>query len=170
MAYNTVSAPLGPGVFRQEQILKKWCAVMVKRTFHSINQLHLPNIDTFEEVGNVRIMRFKGVLDSRMVPEILKIKKQLEKIGDSNRHNVLIDFKKVTSVDSAAIAVLLIKLAELKRHDKKLGLIHVNKQLKTLLDIFKTGELFVIFDSEEAAMESFSRPSHEDGDGVNLLT
>jgi anti-anti-sigma factor len=93
-----------------------------------------------------------------MVPEMLKIKKQLEKIGDSNKHEVLIDFSKVTHVDSAAIAVLLIKLSELKRHDKKLGLIHVNKQIKTMLDIFKTGELFVIFDSEEAALESFSRP------------
>lgn len=131
---------------------------MTKRSFHSINLLHLPFIDTFEEIRNIRILRFKGALDSNTVPEILRIKKQLEKLGDINKHDVLIDFKKVTYVDSAAIAVLLIKLSELKRHDKKLGLIHVNKQLTTLLDIFKTGELFVIFDSEESALESFSWP------------
>jgi anti-anti-sigma factor len=120
--------------------------------------LNLPFIDTFEEVRNVRIMRFKGSLDSKIVPEVLKIKDQLEKQGDVNKNNVLIDFKKVTHVDSAAIAVLLIKLSELKRHDKKLGLINVTKQLQILLDIFKTGELFIIFDSEEAALESLSRP------------
>ena len=117
----------------------------------------LPFIDTFEEIRNVRILRFKGSIDSSIVPEILKIKKQLAKHGDINKNNVLIDFKKVTHVDSAAIAVLLIRLSELKRHDKKLGLINVTKQLKILLDIFKTGELFIIFDSEEAALESLSR-------------
>ena len=130
---------------------------MTTLSFNSINLLHLPFIDTFEEVRNVRILRFKGTIDSKIVPEILKIKDQIEKQGDINKNNVIVDFKKVTNVDSAAIAVLLIRLSELKRHNKKLGLINVTEQLKILLDIFKTGELFIIFDSEEAALESLSR-------------
>jgi anti-anti-sigma factor len=130
---------------------------MTQRSFDSINRLNLPFIETFEEVSNVRILRFKGSLDSKTVPEILKLKHQLEKYGDINKNNVLIDFKKVTHIDSAAIAALLIRLSELQHHDKKLGLINVTEQLKILLDIFKTNELFIIFDSEEAALESLRR-------------
>lgn len=130
---------------------------MTTLSFNSINLLHLHFIDTFEEVRNVRILRFKGSIDSKIVPEILEIKDQIEKQGDINKNNVIVDFKKVTNVDSAAIAVLLIRLSELKHHNRTLGLINVTEQLKILLDIFKTGELFIIFDSEEAALESLSR-------------
>jgi len=130
---------------------------MTTLSFKSINQLQLPFIDKFEEVRNVRILRFKGSIDSKIVPEILKIKYLIEKQGDINKNNVIVDFKKVTNIDSAAIAVLLIRLSELKHHNKKLGLINVTDQLKILLDIFKTGKLFIIFDSEEAALESLSQ-------------
>ena len=38
----------------------------------------------------------------------------------------------------------------------KMGLINVTKDLKAMLDVFRTGELFVIFDSEEAAIKKLS--------------
>jgi anti-sigma B factor antagonist len=142
-------------LFRIKEGIEIEAVIMHRISFNSINLLHLPFIDRFEEVGNVRILRFKGSIDRTTLPEILKIKKVLERQGDLNKNNVIIDFKKITHVDSAAIAALLIELAELKQHDKKLGLVNVTEELKIMLDIFKAGKLFMIFDSEEAALQSF---------------
>ena len=130
---------------------------MTKISFNSINRLNLSFVDKFEEVRNVRILRFKGSIDSTILPDILKMKKQMEKHGDINNNNVLIDFKKITHVDTAAIAALLIELSELKKHDRKLGLINVTEKVKNMLNIFKADKLFFIFDSEEAALESLSQ-------------
>jgi anti-sigma B factor antagonist len=142
-------------LFRVKKGIEIETVIMPRISFNSINLLHLPFIDRFEEIGNVRILRFKGPIDRTTLPEILKIKKVLERHGDLNKNNVIIDFKKITHVDSAAIAALLIELAELKQHDKKLGLVNVTEELKIMLDIFKAGKLFMIFDSEEEALQSF---------------
>jgi anti-anti-sigma factor len=126
---------------------------MVRLSFDKINQLNLPFIDTFEEIGNVRILRFKGSIDSTVLPKILKIKDQMIRQKDINKKNVIIDFKKITHVDSAALGALIIRLSELKRHHKELGLINVTDEMRHMLDIFKTDKYFLIFDSEKAALE-----------------
>jgi anti-anti-sigma factor len=141
-------------IWLKTSIKKRGC--MTGISFDSVNLLHLPFVDKFEEIRHVRILRFKGAIDTDILPDILKLKNKLEKHGDIKKNNVLIDFKKITHVDSAAIAVLLILLSELKEHDKKLGLINVTEELKNMLDIFKAGKVFMIFDSEEEALESFS--------------
>jgi anti-anti-sigma regulatory factor len=135
-------------LFRVKKGIGIEAVIMPRISFNSINLLHLPFVDRFEEVGNVRILRFKGPIDRTTLPEILKIKKVLERQDDLNKNNVIIDFKKITHVDSAAIAALLIEL----------GLVNVTEELKIMLDIFKAGKLFMIFDSEEAALQSF-RPA-----------
>ena len=122
--------------------------------FNRINQLKLPFIDTFEEISNVRILRFKGSIDCTVLPKILKMKDQLKREKDINKNNVIIDLKKITHVDTAALAALIIELLELKQHDRKLGLINLTEEMKNMLEIFKTGKYFSIFESEEAALKS----------------
>jgi anti-anti-sigma factor len=129
---------------------------MARMSFNKINQLNLPFIDKFEEIGNVRILRFKGSIDSGVLPKILKIKDQMIKQKDINKKNVIVDFKKITHVDSAALGALIIRLSELKKHHKKLGLINVTDEMKNMLDIFKTDKYFLIYESEKAALEDLS--------------
>ncbi|MFC1704015.1 STAS domain-containing protein [Candidatus Omnitrophota bacterium] len=127
---------------------------MANMPFDDINKLNLPFVDAHEIIGNVRVLRFKGSIDSKTLPQIIKLKKAIEQKGDINTINVLLDLKKVTYGDSAALGALILRLSELKRHNKKLGLINAPDGLINMLDIFKCRELFSIYESEEDALKS----------------
>ena len=118
-----------------------------------INQLNLPFLDKMEIKDNVRILRLKGVMDHDTLPKILKIREELTTGHDRNALNILLDFEKVTDVDSSAIAVLSVRLDELKENQHVMGLINVPEKLSSLLDIFKESSHFQLFDSEQKALE-----------------
>lgn len=128
---------------------------MAKKHFSDVNKLNLPFVDKFEIIGNVRILRFKGHISNNTLPQITKVKKEIEKEEDINTMNVLLDLKKTTYDDSTVLGAIILRLSELKRHDKKLGLFNVPEKLKCMMEVFKCKELFLIFESEEAALKSF---------------
>lgn len=127
---------------------------MAKTHFDDINKLNLPFVDKYERIANVRVMRFKGPIDDETISQIIKLKSQIEKNEDINTLNVLLDLKKTTYVDSAALGGFILRLSELKKRGKKLGLINVPEGMKNMLDIFKCKGLFFIFESEESALKS----------------
>jgi anti-anti-sigma factor len=128
--------------------------VMAKVTFDYINQLNLPFIDKYEIIKNIRVLRFRGSIDSDAVSKILNLKKQIEKYEDINRMNTLIDLKKVVYGDTAATAALIMRLAELRQRGKKIGLINVPPDIKHMFEILKCDKLFLIFESEKEALEN----------------
>ena len=93
---------------------------MKSTVLNNINKLNLSFVDKYEVVDNVRVMRLKGSIDNETIPKILKIKEQIQKNKDIDAMNILIDLKKVTYADSAALAALVIRVSELKRKKKKL--------------------------------------------------
>ncbi len=130
---------------------------MTKTPFDDINELKLPFIDKYEIIGNVRILRFKGPIDSETLPQIISFKEEIKKRVDIDAVNVLLDLKKATHGDSASLGALILRLSELKKRNKKLGLINVPEKFKYMLDICKCSDLFSIFDSEEAALEKLNK-------------
>ncbi len=52
------------------------------------------------------------------------------------------------------MGALILRLSELKRRNKKIGLINTHEGLENMLDIFKCRDFFLIFDSEEDALQS----------------
>ena len=132
---------------------------MTKIPFDDINQSILPFVDKYELISNVRVLRLKGPIDSETLPKIVKFKEEARKRMDIDADNVLLDLKKVTRGDSASLSALIIRLSELKKRNKKLGLINVPEKLKYMLSICKCDELFSIFDTEEAALENMNKYS-----------
>ena len=129
---------------------------MIRISFDYINKLNLPFIDKYEIIKNVRVLRFKGSIDSEITAKVLKIKKQTEKHEDINRMNTLIDLKKVVYGDTAATAALIMRLSELRQRGKKIGLINIPSDIKRLFEILKCDKLFLIFKSEKEALEKLS--------------
>lgn len=121
-------------------------------SIEDLNNLHLPFIDKYEVRENVRILRFKGSVDSATSSSIPKLKETVDKEGDISGMNLLLDLEKVSYADTSAVAALVARFVELKRRDKKIGLINVPANINSLLSILKCEDLFSIFNSEEEAI------------------
>ncbi len=111
------------------------------------------HLDGWLELEYVRILRFKGDVNSVTLPKIMRFKERMEKAGLPMK-NVILDGKKVADIDSSGVAVLLI---ELQKKYHKIGLINLPSSLKSYLDIFHQRDKLQIFESEEAAIAALNK-------------
>jgi anti-anti-sigma factor len=118
-----------------------------------INHLNLTFLDDVEVEGNVRILRFKGTLNHDTLPDILKIKEEMQKAYETNTVNLLMDFKRVEDVDSSVLAVLELRLEELQEHHRRMGIVNIPEKLMNFMEIFKEASSFEIFESEDTAIK-----------------
>lgn len=117
-----------------------------------------PYLDRMDEYEKVTVARLVGKIDQSMVPIIeARIQENRKREGIKIDKNILIDYAKVTYVDTAAIAFNLVRLKEVEAHGKKVGFINPSDELKTLLDMFKQTDAFKIYDSEEEALEELNK-------------
>jgi anti-anti-sigma factor len=123
-------------------------------TAEYINQLGLPFIERVEDRDDVRIVRVKGVIDRHTLPAILAFRERVVRAADRQDRHIVMDMAHVTRVDSAAVAVLLMTLAELQQEGRRLGMIHTTEEMLNILSVFEYTDLFEIYDSEEAALAS----------------
>lgn len=118
-----------------------------------LNSEDLPYLERVDELDHLRIVRLKGAMDQNVVPLLSeRIAKNREREGIVIDKNVLIDYKLVTHVDTAAIAFHLVRLKEYEAAGRSIGFINVSDQLKNLLDMFKQTNTFKIYSSEEEAV------------------
>jgi anti-anti-sigma factor len=113
--------------------------------FFKINKKTLPLfIDGFENYDRLHIVRLKGPIDISTVPDIEHLLLRVKKKSDLLDKNILVDFKNVTHVDSATVAMLIDALSKLKHHQHKLVLVNLTPELKVKLDILKLDKLFMV--------------------------
>lgn len=120
-------------------------------TYHNIP--YPPHLDGWTEYDYMRILRFKGPIDSVTIPKILQFKEQIEKSGLQTK-DVVFDGKKITHIDSAAVAALLM---ELHQGRQKVAVLNPPEDLKSYLDIFHQKDKIKIFESEEEAVREFNK-------------
>lgn len=125
---------------------------MLKEFFCARNSKTLLFVKSIEDRENLQIVRLKGVIDASTIPEIEKrMWDNRDKRGLFNK-DILLDFKDVTDIDSATVAVLVRALTEIKHKDHTLAVINVTAKLKTMFEITKVEKLFSVFDSEKEAI------------------
>lgn len=101
------------------------------------------------------ILRFKGALDSSTIPFI---KKRLEALHDRYAEtNAIADFKKVTHVDTSAIAALVLILNERDKHGVRMGIINAPKEFENYLKVSRLDTAVKIYRTEEAAINALSK-------------
>ncbi len=109
-------------------------------------------LDHVEEGSSVITVRLKGAIDMTTIPNIEKtIKKRGVRRG-TMRKSILLDFKKVTNIDSSTIAALLDFLSYIKSRKHKLALVNVSSQMKRRIDVDKLNDVFSIFRSEKEGL------------------
>lgn len=115
----------------------------------------LPSIKAIRRLKKTTIVRFRGMIDSSTIPVISRNIKSEMKI--SLDRNIILDFKEATHIDSSTLAYIISLLSQLKKRDRKLGLINTNADMENYLDIEKVRPLVHVFKDEKAALESLTR-------------
>ena len=115
----------------------------------------LPSIKETKRLNQTTIVRFQGVIDSSTIPIISKNIKSEMKIHLDR--NILLDFKKAVHIDSSTLAYMISLLNQLKKRDRKLGLINISSEMDNYLDIEKVRSSVHVFKNEKEALKSLMR-------------
>lgn len=105
------------------------------------------NIKSYEQDG-VEIFQINGEINISTSPELRKLfEKDLKK-------KIVIDFEKVTYIDSSGLATLVEVLKKTKTQGGSLGLAGMSDKVKSLFEITKLDKLFNIYPSQKDAVSS----------------
>ena len=103
--------------------------------------------------NNVVILDIEGEVDLYNAPEI---KKKIKEQVDAGKHNLIINLEKVSYIDSSGIGVLISSLSQLRKVGGGLKIINVYSSVKKVFELTKLTSFFDIFDSEDAAVNSYA--------------
>jgi anti-anti-sigma factor len=105
------------------------------------------------DLGDVTILKITGqlVLDEGECP----LRKDIAALMEQGHVKLVFDMHDVSRLDSAGIGALVSSYLTAHRHGGAVKLLHVPPRASKLLAITKLAGVFEIFDSEDAAVESF---------------
>ncbi len=105
-----------------------------------------------EKVDNVMGVALAGEIN---VGNSSELRSTFIKLLQGNEKNVLVDFEKVTFIDSSGLAVLIEMIQKLEKVSGQLRLCNVNKKIRGIFEIVKIHKLIKMYDSRTAALEDF---------------
>jgi anti-sigma B factor antagonist len=108
-------------------------------------------------IGDVVIVDVAGKIMLGDGDVILKDK--VRSLVQQGRRKVILNLGDVSYLDSAGLGEIVLAYATLTRNNGALKLLNATKRLKDLLSIAKLLTIFETFDSEAAAVTSFSSAS-----------
>ena len=108
------------------------------------------NIKSYEQDG-VSIFQVHGEINISTSPEFRKL---FEK---EPKKKIVIDFERVTYIDSSGLATLVEVLKRTKTQGGALGLAGMSDKVKSLFEITKLDQLFSIFQSQTDAVNGVKR-------------
>lgn len=103
--------------------------------------------------GDILIVYLYGEIDHHTTQII---REQLDTIiARKNIKKVLLNFKKVTFMDSSGIGMILGRYQLLKKKQGKIGVLFLEKNIKKICDISGVFSLIDYFESEKDAIENY---------------
>ena len=105
------------------------------------------------EVGSVTILDLSGKLSGAWP---VKLEDKIDDVVKEGHHQVLLNLKNVSYVDSAGLGTLLAKQTSVQKLGGALRLANLTSTVRDLLTVTKLVTVFDTFESEEEALESFA--------------
>ena len=115
------------------------------------------SIAAVEDYPSIRIVRLRGRIDQQTVAELERFRKWVSKHRTFQHKHVLIDFKEVTHVDTAAVAEIIQEVSELKNERLRLGAVHLNSVVRGMFQVLKVEKLISIYKNESEALEDLTK-------------
>ena len=96
-------------------------------------------------------------LKGRLVlgPEDLTLRQRLQSLLDAGRHNVILNLKEVSDIDSTGLGTLVYCALRFRESGGKLVLLHLSESEGRLSDLLKLNTVFETYRNEVAAVNSF---------------
>ena len=113
------------------------------------------SIYSLEDYPSIRIVRLRGRIDQTTVAELERFRQWVGRHRGFKHKNVLLDFRNVTQVDTAAVAEILRAVSELKTAHFRLGAIHLNETVRGMFQVLKAEKWVEFYNNESDAMEEF---------------
>jgi len=118
-------------------------------------------IHTIDNFPHVRIVHLKGSLDSSVIPAMTRFFEKARHSQGRLNKNVILDLKKVTQVDTAALAQLLKIFATLKQKRYRLALMNMPETIRGMIEILRLDHVFLLLESDKKAYEEILAWSSE---------
>ncbi len=107
-------------------------------------------IEFQEGPEGIVFLRIKGDFTNQTTPQYQKICNDVMEKPDVKI--IILDFKEVTSLDTSAFACMINFIKEHETKDVRIGIIHIQKQQKDLLEILRLQKEIFYFDSAQKAI------------------
>jgi anti-sigma B factor antagonist len=102
----------------------------------------------------VQIIEPEGILDGT---KTVDFQDQINQIIDSGVHTILVDFTKVTFMDSSGLGALVKVFKLLKAAEVELFLCSINDQVKMLFELTSMDKYFAILENREEFNQQISK-------------
>ncbi len=123
----------------------------IRDIFKNKNGKIFTYVKEIKEIDILVIIKLKGSIDFHALPIIsANFENKIEKYLDKH---ILLDFKEVTHVDSATLASLIKLLNELKKRNRKLGIVNITSVLKEYLKIANLESVVQVYESQAEALD-----------------
>ncbi len=106
------------------------------------------------EAGGVTVLELNGRLTVGEGSEILDAR--LQQLLQAGRIRLVLDFSKATTIDSQGISALVRSVISSRKRGGNVKLVNPGRRVKEVLTITRLLDVIESYDSEEAALRSFS--------------
>ena len=105
-----------------------------------------------KKIGDVNVISLSGRLDAYSANEV---EKKLDSLVDAAQVRLVISLEKLEYISSSGLRVFLAALKKVKKQQGDIKLACLKPYIKEVFDIAGFSQLFNMFDTEEAAVNSF---------------
>lgn len=111
-------------------------------------------------VGDVAVLTVGGLL--RIGGEAEELKERLQQVIAQGTNNILMSAGQLTYIDSFGLGELVACLTTVRKSGGSLKLAQPTEFVRDVLRITRLDRVFELYDSDEAALASFSTPDQAD--------
>lgn len=95
------------------------------------------------------ILALEGEIDLHRSPQV---KETIEPLVLQKIHRILVDFSKVTYIDSSGLAVMIETLQRIQAYGGKFAMFGLRDSVRAIFEIARLDQIFSIFPDEAAAV------------------
>jgi len=105
-------------------------------------------------VEGVSIVDLEGEIDLYKSPEV---RSEIGKLIEKKKKSVLVNFQKVTYIDSSGLATMIDAFQKMRAYGGRLALSSMAKPVRSVFEVSRLDKFFQIFDEEVSAVASFRK-------------
>jgi anti-sigma B factor antagonist len=107
---------------------------------------------TVDEVGDIRVVRIAGNLDTQTSPVT---EEQLTQLIEDGATKILLDFEKLNYISSSGLRVLLVAHKRLEGISGQVRICNPNTMVREVFDTSGFSEIFSVYGSQAEALGGF---------------